>query len=172
MQTLVRSPTITVTLADLDAFGRKARVPCRYPPLPKTWFTDRINLRPGTNLKGFASEAHSAAELLDMVMQVVIKPQGIHQDEIEALECLCDVVLLHRRGDAGQAGLVFKTSCNDIMKLHYSMHAILSWIIFGILITCSGQSLNTNFQSELCILLTTSAAKPRCNIGCEVLWNM
>ena len=138
VQALVTSPTITVTGADRDAFGHRVRVPCRHARLPKTWSADRTNLRPGTNLNGFVSETHSAAELLDMFIQVVIKPQGILQDEIEALECLCDVLLLHRRGDAGQAGLAFKTSCNDIMKLHYSMHAILSWIIFGILITCSG----------------------------------
>ncbi len=138
VQTLVTSQTISVVVADLDAFGDKVRVPHRHARLPKTWFADRTNLRPGTTLKGFASETHSAAELLDMLIQIVIKPQGILQDEIEALESLCDVLLLHRRGDAGQAGLAFKTSCNDIMKLHYSMHAILSWIIFGILITCSG----------------------------------
>ena len=150
VSTLVTSPTITVTLADLDAFGCRVQVPCRHARLPKTWFADRINIRPDANLKGFASETHSAAELLDMYIQVVIKPQGILQDEIEALECLCDVFLLLRRGDAGQAGTAFKKLQRHhelVMKLwpgvakpklHYSMHCILSWILFGILITCSG----------------------------------
>ena len=153
MQALVRSPTITVTLVDLVTlthsvveFGCLAGMLSR----PKTWFADRINLRPGTNVKGFASETHSAAEVLDMCMQVVVKPQGILQDETEALECLCDVFLLLRRADARQAGLAFNRLQRHhelVMslwpgvakpKLHYSMHAILSWLIFGVFVTRSG----------------------------------
>ena len=56
-----------------------------------------------------------------MFMQVVIKSQGILQDETEALECLCDVCLLLRRADARQAGLAFTR-----MQRH---HVVMPWVV-------------------------------------------
>ena len=144
--------TTELTLHDLDEFASKIKNHHNrsVSSIKNNWFQERIVDKKGAHCKGFASETLAIADVLGLFVEVVLKPMSVLDEEIlcfgyfrELLDCL-------RRGRSEDAAIALqaaqmhhkatKSMRPEVLKPkhHYTMHGVLSWMDFGVLITCFG----------------------------------
>jgi len=139
-----------LTLEDLDDFAHKIRGAHK---LRKPFFCERVVDDDFACLRGFASEMLTCVRTLMLFVQVVLKAsEGAARiaREIECFEQLSTVAECLRRGKQADAQIALQAwqEHHDLFvelyplcakpKLHYTWHAILSWLWHGVLITGFG----------------------------------
>jgi hypothetical protein len=139
-----------VTLQDLDRFASNITLPANTSKLTKTWFRDRVVLKESSHARAFASEVSAAVTIIGMFVDMVLIHADVLDAEIQCFKYLQE--LLHHIGKGTyehshpaleacrkhhQCFLSLYPLCAT-PKLHYTWHAILSWIKFGVLVTCLG----------------------------------
>ena len=138
------------TLADLDSFTTKVTLPRGWSKLTKTFFRDRVVHKESSHLRAFASEVLLAVDILGLFVEMVLEPAGVLSAEIkcfkylqELLDHICKGTCEHAHPalDAcrkhHQCFLSLYALCAT-PKLHYTWHAIMSWIKCGVLVSCLG----------------------------------
>ena len=139
-------------LPDLDCFAGKVTLPRSVPKLSNTFFQDRIVQKQSAHLRGFASEVRLAVEILGLFVEMILEPASIAALSAE-IECFKHLRELLDHISAGtyehahpaldacrkhhQCFLALYPVC-AAPKLHYTWHAILAWISFGVLVSCLG----------------------------------
>ena len=141
------------TLEDLDRFVGSVTLPRGWSKLTKTFFRDRIVHKTTAHLRGFASEVLTAVDVLGLFVEMIIGPSecaAVLSAEITCFNHLKELVDHISKGtyehahpalDAcqkhHQCFLALYQVCAT-PKLHYTWHAILTWIALGVLVTCLG----------------------------------
>ena len=141
--------TIGVTLEDIDAFGEFVIYPCRLKRLRRTFFKDRTQ-KGNDHIKAFASEVHSAIDVLALFTEVIVYPRlrrhadlfGILRDVVEILSTGDHAVRLADTLDA----LLFAYHTGFVAlyidcakpKLHYLRHTPGALRRHGVNCSCAG----------------------------------
>ena len=141
------------TLEDLDSFAKKVTLPRSWSKLSKTFFQDRIVHQKTAHMRAFASEVSLAVDVLGLFVEMIIGPSecaAVLSAEITCFNHLKELLDHISKGtyehahpalDAcqkhHQCFLALYQVCAT-PKLHYTWHAILTWIALGVLVTCLG----------------------------------
>lgn len=103
-----------LTLEDLDEFATTVCLPRSWPRLPKKFFRSRCSLKKGTHIRAFAQEVITAAHVLGLLADTVIKPMGKMESQCDCLDKFRHVLGLLQTGDAVMARIdILEKAIND-----------------------------------------------------------
>ena len=166
-----------LTLKDICEFASKVQWPKSHSRISKNWFEERIVNKSGAHCRGFASETLAVVDVLGLFIEVVLNPMEVLQEEIMCFSHLRDLLGCLRRGgieDAPAALRAAQKHHESTMKLHpeackpkhhYTMHALLAWMLYGVLITCFGAESEHKQPKRL-----MNHCYNRCNVTCLKYW--
>ena len=83
-----------VSLAQLDRFARKIRMPKVLGKLHESFFQSRVSQEPNTCIKCFGGELLLAAPILELFMQMCVRPASILEEHCQCLQHLLNILAL------------------------------------------------------------------------------
>ena len=83
-----------VSLAQLDRFGSKIRMPKNLGKLRQSFFQNRVTQEPNTCIKCFGAELLLAAPILELFMQMCVRPASILEERCQCLQRLLNILAL------------------------------------------------------------------------------
>ena len=144
-------------------FCNAIQLPAAFPRLPKNFFEVRVVGGSTSHIKAFASEVFTAAELLNILGEMMLRPRGLlldHLDVLNKLVQLLDVLSLgdalpHRNQELEAAmdnyvdGFLAMYSQRSVPKRHYLSHVPKNVALFGAYLTCFGPERRHHFTKSL-----------------------
>eukprot|EP00959_Pyramimonas_sp_CCMP1952_P358517 7506658-Pyramimonas_sp.AAC.1 len=137
------------TLEVLDEWAKCAKLPRSHQQLPKMFFQERYVKGVNKHIRAFASEVLSATVVLTMFMEEVVEDDDeVLSDHLLILKMQRAIFDALERGDLEDARSTIEAyyeyaklyarlypECRK-PKLHFTLHALQSWVDVGILLSC------------------------------------
>ena len=141
-----------LTTKDLDEFSSKLKFPGHISRLGKHFFEERTVHDASSHMRAFASEILTAMDVMALFLEIVLAPLktvvAVLRDHIQCFAYLRVVLQCIRRGVDPQRAFTAAQKHHELFmqlyprcgkpKLHYTMHALLSWFHLGCLLQCFG----------------------------------
>ena len=153
-----------MTLAHLDEFQRRVKLPSSHSKLDKSYFQDRTSTNPEAHIKGFAGEVLSIVTILQLFCTIVLVPVGGLPQHVSLMQQAFEIVQLLRMGDAvvghvdrlREVCLQYHTAFLELMpslvkpKMHYLHHTSQQVARHRINLSCFAPERKHQFNKQCC----------------------